>query len=547
MSKYATCPFCGKTHRDTAKYCPETGKLLAPTSPTTVKDQDKTPPIAVSPAKDVTGQLEPLITLHDRFSIIKKVGEGGMAAVYQAADLRLPGQVWALKEMSESWIPDPEDRAKAIRSFEREALLLAKLNHQNLPRVIDAFSENGRQYLVMEYVEGETLEKILAKRSAPFSGAEVMHWALQLCDVLSYLHTLPDPVIFRDLKPSNIMIDSTGRIKLIDFGIVRFFKPGQAKDTMAIGTQGYCAVEAISGQTDARSDLYSLCVVLHEMLTRHNPTTTMFNLPLIRKLNPSVSQELERIIHRGLARDRNARWPSVKAFSEQLTRTQVIAAQTVVAPEAYQSPPTVVEKTYRVEPLPTIKSSRPTARLVAVAAQLSTRQVAVAVGIITIGVIAGFWFLAPLLVEISVIWDNVPIAAIVAPFVFAAVPRKWFASISHAVIAAAGGVTLYFRFGMEDEYLIGLLIGVLASAVFIEVWLRFLDRIRGSRGKEAWVRELVWFCVMAMIATGILYELTLESGMNLWLWLGAAFLAVLGWFVGDSVKEYLNIRRSRGK
>jgi len=545
MNEIIVCPFCGKTHRRTAKYCPSTGRLLTPTSQKLQRDLNQESQIGVPQAESATGQHLPLEILRSRFSIINKVGEGGMAAVYQAADLRLPGKVWAIKEMSERWIPDPEDRTRAVDAFEQEALLLAKLDHPNLPRVIDSFSEKGRQYLVMEFVEGQTLEEILEKRSAPFTEQEVLPWATQLCDALSYLHNLPSPVIFRDLKPSNIMIDQSGHVKLIDFGIVRFFKPGKSKDTMAIGTQGYCAPEAISGQTDSRSDLYSLCVVLHEILTRHNPTTTLFNLPPMRDFNPSVSPEWERIIRRGLAHERNDRWPSIKALSEELSKTKGYAVRTMKESEAYLSPPTVIDRTHKVEQHPKIQTSRPTTRLVAAAAQLSSRQVAAALGIITVAVVGGIWLLAPILVKFPAIWDNIPIVAIVAPCVFTAVPRRWVASISHTIIAFSGGLTLFVRLDIENDYLLGLLIGVLASALFIEIWLRFLDKVRGAKGKEAWLREVSWFCLMAGIATGILYQVAFQGGMNPWLWLGAVVMAFLGWFIGDSVKEYLNMRRAR--
>jgi serine/threonine-protein kinase len=495
-------------------------------------------------AHGLTGRLKPQAVIHNRFAIIQKIGEGGMAAVYQAADINLPGTVWAVKEMSESWIPDPEDRAQAIQAFEQEALLLAKLSHPNLPRVIDTFSEEGRQYLVMEFVNGQTLEKILEQRTTPFTEAEVLDWVLQLCDVLHYLHNQPQPIIFRDLKPSNIMIDQEGKVKLIDFGIVRFFKPGKAKDTMAIGTQGYCATEAISGQTDARSDLYSLCVVTHEMLTRHDPTTTMFNLPPIRKLNPSISPEWERIIKRGLERDRKNRWPDLKTLGEQLARASGVGVSTVKTDEPVRAAPAPFEKTVEVEPLPPVKSARPTVRLVAAAAQLSSRQLAAAVGVTIVAVIAGFWVLTPFLVGIPLIWNNIPVVAIVAPFVYAAVPRRWFASITHALLSLAGGATIFMRVNTRDDYMVGLIIGVLLSAAFIEIWLGFLGKIRGEKGQEAWGRELAWYCAMAIIATGLLYEFAFRGGLNIWLWLGAAVMAGIGWFLGDMVKEYLKMRQT---
>jgi len=142
------------------------------------------------------------------------------------------------------------------------------------------------------------------------------------------------------------------------------------------------------------------------------------------------------------------------------------------------------------------------------------------------------------------IWNNIPVVAIVAPFVYAAVPRRWFASITHALLAIAGGATIYVRVNTRDDYILGLLLGALLSAAFIEIWLGFLDKIRGAKGGEAWGRELAWYCAMAVIATGLLYELAFRGGLNLWLWVGAVVMAGIGWFLGDMVKEYLKLRQT---
>jgi hypothetical protein len=338
------------------------------------------------------------------------------------------------------------------------------------------------------------------------------------------------------------MIDQSGQVKLIDFGIVRFFKQGQAKDTMAIGTQGYCAVEAISGQTDARSDLYSLCVVLHEMLTKHDPTTTLFRLPSICNINPGVSREWERILQRGLESDRNLRWPDTKSLGDALSRAK--EGQSTVGVEVPQFTPIAgYEEDIQIEKTPPKRTSRPTVRLVAAAAQLSSRQLTAAIGITAVLVIAGLWILTPILVQYPLIWNNIPIVSLVAPFVYAAVPRRWAASIAHAVLAIAGGLTISMRINVVDNYLVGLFLGALLSAGFIEIWLRYLDRIRGQLGEEAWKRELAWYCGMAVIATALLYEFTFRGGLNPVLWIGAVFMAAVGWFLGDMVKEYLKIRQ----
>ena len=287
MTSEIICPHCGQPHRSTAKFCNTTGKLLPPVGGGSASTSG-TPAGSVAPSAGTpvgpagtpvgptgssigqTGRLPANFMLQNRFLILQKIGQGGMAAVYKVTDTWQGGAVWAVKEMSDAAIPNQQDRTYAVQSFQQEGSLLQSLNHPNLMKVSDIFCEGGKFYLLMEFIPGSTLDAMLSARGR-FSEPEVIPWALQLCDVLDYLHTHTPPIIFRDLKPGNIMITPTGQVKLIDFGIVRFFKPGKTKDTQALGTPGYCAPEATSGQTDARSDIYSLCVTLHQMLTGYDP------------------------------------------------------------------------------------------------------------------------------------------------------------------------------------------------------------------------------------------------------------------------------------
>ncbi len=239
--------------------------------------------------------------LDGRYLIHAMVGQGGMGAVYKAVDTRIKGRVCAVKEMSVLQLP-PSERAMAIQNFEREAQLLAELHHTALPKVHDYFQEghSGRYYLVMDFVEGDSLENLLVQRGSPFPEAQVRQWAAQLCDVLTYLHDQSPPIIFRDLNPRNVMVDpATGKLKLIDFGIARFFKAGNSADTQAFGSPGYAPPEQYGqAQTDARSDVYSLGVAILNLTTMHDPSTDPFNLPLARGVSPLVSSELESIIYR---------------------------------------------------------------------------------------------------------------------------------------------------------------------------------------------------------------------------------------------------------
>jgi serine/threonine protein kinase len=245
-----------------------------------------------------------------------------MGAVYQVADTRISGKTWALKEMSDAALTNPTEKLQAIEAFRREAELLSQLSHPNIPRVIDFFSERGKLYLVMDFVEGETLEDRIERGGLPLGESEVRPWAEQLCHVLGYLHSQQPPVIFRDLKPGNIMIDRTGHVKLIDIGIVRFFQPGKAKDTISFGTTGYAPPEQYGkGQTDARSDIYTLGATLHHLLTGRDPALTPFQFQPVRQLNPRVSLAMERAVMRALEQDPARRWSSAQAMWQAMTYT----------------------------------------------------------------------------------------------------------------------------------------------------------------------------------------------------------------------------------
>ena len=243
-------------------------------------------------------ELSPGDILQGRYTIVRKVGGGGMGIVYEANDGRMAGRQVAIKEMRQANFSS-EQLAKIKKQFEREANILNLLHHPNLPRVYDSFEENGRYYLVMEFIEGETLLQQLGRTYGhPLPVHLVVHYALQLCDVLTYLHKRLPPVIFRDLKPSNVMITPDGRVFLIDFGIARHFKHGQRGDTEAFGTKGYIAPEVGFAQTDARSDLYSLGATLHHCLTCQLPdyADQHFQFPSILNFDGNVPRELDRLI-----------------------------------------------------------------------------------------------------------------------------------------------------------------------------------------------------------------------------------------------------------
>lgn len=207
-------------------------------------------------------RLERGSLLGGRYRIVSILGTGGMSHVYEAEDLKLPGKIWAIKE-SVTIMPYEG-------SMETEAALLTSLRHPRLPQIVDFFvpDEDGYTYLVMEYIDGLTLSEYFKQCRGKIPMEQLTELMLQLLDVLSYLHNLNPPVIYRDLKPSNIMITPEHEVRLIDFGIARSYKPQSAEDTVKLGTAGFAAPEQYgSGQTDARSDLYGLGALLLYLMT----------------------------------------------------------------------------------------------------------------------------------------------------------------------------------------------------------------------------------------------------------------------------------------
>jgi serine/threonine protein kinase len=271
--------------------------------------------------RKTSDQLQPGIILINRYSILNVVGIGGMGAVYCARDLHFPNveKRVAVKEMV-NIVRDPNLRDTIVRNFEREANILATLNHPAIPRIYDYFSQDDRCYLIIEFIEGKDLEVILSESKDFFAEAQIINWAIELCDVLSYLHNnKPEPIIFRDIKPSNIMINQQGRALLVDFGIAKTFQVGQ-KGTM-IGTEGYSPPEQYKGEATQRADLYALGATLHHLLTRRDPRMEppfSFDDRKIRSINPNISSELEAVVYTALRYNPDERYPSAEVMKEAL-------------------------------------------------------------------------------------------------------------------------------------------------------------------------------------------------------------------------------------
>ncbi|NNJ09585.1 protein kinase [Chloroflexales bacterium ZM16-3] len=305
------CPNCNIQSPPGTTFCPECGLRLGTSS-------------------------QVLRVLQDRYELTKKLGQGGMGAVYLASDRRLSTVRWAVKEMSDDAITSPLERQQAGEAFRHEAELLASLSHPNLPRVTDHFQEGGKNYLVMEFVPGETLLDYCQRLGAPRPLDEVLGWASQICDVLSYLHGQRPPVIFRDLKPANVMMTPAGTLKLIDFGIARLFKPGQSHDTQAFGTMGYSAPEQYGrGQTDARSDVYSLGVMLHQLLTGFDPAAAPFRLPPADQVNPAVPAAVAATLARAMHNEPDQRFASIAEMRLALLGSGHLVQRAASAQQAF--------------------------------------------------------------------------------------------------------------------------------------------------------------------------------------------------------------------
>lgn len=226
-----------------------------------------------------------------KYEILRKIGQGGMSLVYLAMDTHLNKQ-WAVKEIRKKG--NGKDDVVIVNSLLAEANMMKKLDHPSLPRIVDIIDNGETIFVVMDYIEGESLDKILLEYGAQPEEL-VIAWAKQLCDVLSYLHSQKPPIIYRDMKPANIMLKPEGNIKIIDFGIAREYKEQSLADTTVLGTKGYAPPEQYSGQTDARSDIFALGMTMHHLLTGIDPRGGEKYVP-VRMWNPELSEGIEIII-----------------------------------------------------------------------------------------------------------------------------------------------------------------------------------------------------------------------------------------------------------
>ncbi len=308
--------------------------------------------------------------LRGRYKINAAIGQGGMGCIYEAEDLRLEGRLCALKEVQGDPTQPPETQQQARDQFYREASVLARLDHPNLPKVSDFFSAAGRDYLVMDFVPGRDLRDIVSEARANvrfLSEAEVLGWAMQLADALEYLHRQEQPIVHRDLKPSNLKLTPSGALKLVDFGLVKLLAPDERTVTViqGVGTAYYTPLEQYggdSGHTDARTDIYSFGATLYQLLTNEPPAEAKarFLRPdafkPIRSINPLVSVTTEQAITWAMALHPDDRPPDVATFRSALQSNNGLRVR-------HEGETFVVQPTIRLPNLPT-----PTDRYLAAAA-----------------------------------------------------------------------------------------------------------------------------------------------------------------------------------
>jgi serine/threonine protein kinase len=316
------CQQCGTSNRAYAIVCISCRAYLHPSKPLN----------QYSTAKLAAVQTEQL--LQNRYRLLTTLGHGGFGSVFKAQDTLVQNRVVAIKEIDLNGLQQ-QDRLDATDSFKREVQVLSDLHHPGLPNLYDYFINAQYWYLVMDFIAGVTLERYLEQSIGGhfLQVIDALRVCIQLCVVLDYLHTHQPPIVFRDLKPSNVMLLPDGGVRLIDFGIARYFKPGQFKDTMAFGSPGYAAPEQYGKtQTTPVADIYSLGALLHQILTGNDPCEVPFRFPSLQDYAlsniPSVPLRLlDHLISQMVELDPNKRPSSMALVRQHLT---YVAEQCVV-------------------------------------------------------------------------------------------------------------------------------------------------------------------------------------------------------------------------
>lgn len=517
------CKWCNSQNRDTARYC------------------------AACRAPTVDGvQIENLRSgqkLSGRYEIRKGLGVGAMGAVYGALDGNIANKRVAIKEYSPLRHTNPAEQKTAAEMFEEEAQMLVRLDHPNMPKISDYFREGVNQYIVMDFIDGMTLEEYLQQyQRAP--EPQVIVWGQQIASALQYLHSQNPPIIFRDMKPGNVMLDKQGHIKLIDFGIARKFKPGQAHDTQRFGTPGYAPPEAYGrGQTDARSDVYSLAVTLYVLLTGFDPSNDPFNLPALRSIAPYVSPNLEHAIETGRNLQATQRWQTMDRFAAALTGT--FPQPTYPVGPVYAAP-------VQIGAGPVVgsgsgaKTASPTQRLAELTARLSNGQLAALLG----GIALVILFLVALFTR-SVAQANprfdiqYPMLATIGVLAYVATRQVWTPLATFTPLAIAAVWVTGMSLGGMDQLQVGLgivIVAALLAGIFMMGWA-YLQPIFVGKEEPRYYSvsqsrlDTLWCILMGLLATVIFTITAHETKLAPWaeptMYLFGALNGLVGWFAGD--------------
>ena len=295
--------------------------------------------------------------LHNRYRLLRKVGEGGFSAVYEALDLYGERHV-AIKAVTLRGL-SVQEKIDATDTYNREVSILSTLSHRTLPCVHEYFSEPECWYVVMDFIDGVTLENYLERRESTLLPVEdVLDMGIVLCDVLNYLHQQQPPVIFRDLKPGNIMLASDGHLYLIDFGIARRFKPGQAKDTVPFGSSGYAAPEQYGrAQTTPQADIFSLGALLHQLLSGFDPSLTPFTFSPLPHNRPGMA-ELNQLLFSMVEMKPDERPADMMVIKQELRRIAGLQRILLAAPSGVHSPQSAPTFTWQIDKSSVIDASK---------------------------------------------------------------------------------------------------------------------------------------------------------------------------------------------
>jgi len=260
--------------------------------------------------------------LDGKYELLKLIGRGGMSKVWLAMDTHINKQ-WAVKEIDKTSneYRKTVDETRTLREIE----IMKKLDHPSLPRIVDIIDRKDALCIVMDYIEGESLHQILKTRGVP-SQETVVSWMLDICDTLSYLHSFDPPIIYRDMKPANVMLTRDQRIKVIDFGIAKDYKEGY-EDTQPLGTRGYASPEHFSKHTDVRSDVYTVGTTMYQLLTGKDPSQPPYYMKPLREIDPDLSSGLEKIILKATEKDPDARYQTMTELASAIESYKSLEAE----------------------------------------------------------------------------------------------------------------------------------------------------------------------------------------------------------------------------